>query len=340
MADKLPNSDGERGFAGFSRWVTDISKDIEKLSGQEISVSKDDVRPPHIHADSTYKVKKTPTKFYAWLIIGAFFIAWIGGAFFIPWIGGGFNGNDHAANTSSDSLHQDGKYKKAAIGYYYSGNPLKRHASINVGMERISGRTDAEILVPLAKQMHFDLAGARDGGYSDQEIIESLISNQILDTNTHSQSSSNEKQIEIAPPVIKTDPLTLAPNGKPWPSRTGYLSGLAKLNTGGLSSVTIDNTNNDSNVYLKLFFLSGSHPIVVRHVFIKSGDKFTFRSVSAGHYDVRYRDLRYGGISKTDAFELHEIHEGDGTRYSKMTLTLYKVRDGNMQMRDISEAEF
>jgi hypothetical protein len=331
MADKLQNGDDKKGFAGLSGLVSDVTKDIEQANRQATAPNNIDARPPHIQSESARKLKKPSAKFYASLIICALIVAWFGG---------GFNNKDHSTKVSSNEIPQDGKYKKAAISYYYSGNQLKRHSSINVDMERTSGRTDAEIIVPLAKQMNFDLVGARDGGYSDQEIIESLISNQILDNDTPNQMSFDERRAAEAPPVVIHNPLAFAPNGKPWPTRTGYLSGYAKLNTGGLSTLTIDNSSNDSNVYLKLFSLDDSPPFAVRHVFIKAGDKFTFRSVRAGNYDVRYRDLRYGGISKTDSFDLHEINESDGTRYSQMTMTLYKVQNGNMQMRNISESEF
>lgn len=88
MADKLPNGDDKKGFAGFASLVSDVTKDIEQLSRQEISENKVDARPPHVRADSTLKSKKPSAKFYAGLIAGALFIAWIGG---------GFNSKDHAA---------------------------------------------------------------------------------------------------------------------------------------------------------------------------------------------------------------------------------------------------
>ena len=59
-----------------------------------------------------------------------------------------------------------------------------------------------------------------------------------------------------------------------------------------------------------------------------------------GRYDVRYRDLDTGGLSKTEEFILEEKKTYSGTSYSNLTLTLYKVANGNMTTEAIDESEF
>lgn len=60
----------------------------------------------------------------------------------------------------------------------------------------------------------------------------------------------------------------------------------------------------------------------------------------AGRYDVRYRDLTTGGLSKTEEFILEERATYSGTSYSTLSMTLYKVANGNMTTESIDESEF
>lgn len=131
-----------------------------------------------------------------------------------------------------------------------------------------------------------------------------------------------------------------APNGEPWPLVAGYVKGYARLRTGGKSQVTIDNSQNDANVYVKLYALDSDQPVAVRQIYIPAQSKYTIVSISPGTYDVRYRDLSTGSLSRSESFDLEEIYTDDGIRYSIMTMTLYKVINGNMQNYPLSESEF
>ena len=131
-----------------------------------------------------------------------------------------------------------------------------------------------------------------------------------------------------------------APNGHPWPTSTGYMGGYPKLRADGLSTVTIDNSRNDSDVLAKLVSLDDPQAYPVRTYFISGHGSFKLNKVTAGTYDIRYRDLTSGGLFRSEAFTLKETRTYDGTRFSNMTMTLYKVHDGNMQTFDLPEDEF
>ena len=62
--------------------------------------------------------------------------------------------------------------------------------------------------------------------------------------------------------------------------------------------------------------------------------------VTAGGYDIRYRDLSNSGLSRSEAFNLEEASTYNGTQFSNFTMTLYKVQNGNMQTYGLSETEF
>lgn len=133
---------------------------------------------------------------------------------------------------------------------------------------------------------------------------------------------------------------TTAPNGQPWPHVAGYVKGYKKLHVNGLSKVTVDNTGNDSDVFVKLVSLDGAEAYPVRVFFVSARSQFKLNSIRAGNYDIRYRDLDSGGLSRSEPFTLEQRETYDGIQYSNITMTLYKVARGNMQTYALSETEF
>ncbi len=131
-----------------------------------------------------------------------------------------------------------------------------------------------------------------------------------------------------------------APNGQSWPAWSSYVPGYPIRKTGGLSSLTVDNSRNPSDVFLKVFSLDGGDAMPVRFALIKAGAAFEFSNIASGSFDVRYMDLDSGKISRSEPFKLEDIAEGNGTRYSRMSLTLSAMRSGNARAREISESEF
>lgn len=132
----------------------------------------------------------------------------------------------------------------------------------------------------------------------------------------------------------------LAPNGSPWPMFADYVDGFPRLNTDGLSTVTVDNSRNTSDVFVKLVSLQAENSHPVRQFYIPAGQKFTAKDMTAGRYDVRYRDLDSGGLSRSEEFMLEETEEYNGTRYSMYEMTLYKVENGNLETYPLPETDF
>jgi len=152
-----------------------------------------------------------------------------------------------------------------------------------------------------------------------------------------SQSAVPGRRTKIHPSYIRS---ATEPNGHPWPTSAAYLPGYPLLASGGLSSVMIDNSGNSSDVFLKLVALDSIEAFPVRVCYIPAASRFTFREVVAGRYDVRYRDLVSGSYYKTEDLTLTEKRTYQGTEYSRITLTLYKVPHGNMQTEAIDESQF
>ncbi len=163
----------------------------------------------------------------------------------------------------------------------------------------------------------------------------------MVNDNTRTpQPGPKPYQASPAPAKPTYVPPNSAPNGQPWPSYASYITGYPQLNANGLSKVTIDNSQNDSSVFIKLVSLSGANAYPVRTFYIPASSRFTLLEVDAGKYDIRYRNLSTGGLSRSQAFDLEETPTDDGTQFSNITMTLYKVRNGNMQTYSLPENEF
>jgi hypothetical protein len=139
---------------------------------------------------------------------------------------------------------------------------------------------------------------------------------------------------------VAVSPLTRAPNGEDWPHTAGYVPGYDVDATGGYSTLTIDNTSNDYDVYLKLTLPDAPAGPAYRHVFIPRRGQFTMEDVAPGSYEVRYRNLSSGSVAKTETFDLEEEHTASGIRYSQVSFTLYTVQHGNTKMKYLSADQF
>lgn len=122
-------------------------------------------------------------------------------------------------------------------------------------------------------------------------------------------------------------------------SRTGYLNGTKQIAKGGLSTFKVDNTKGGGDAVVRLY-RDGKKP-AARSMFVKNGDSFTAESVAPGAYRLRYR---YIGSSDTfeaeETFALSETPTETGTRFSRVTVTLYKVANGNMTVKKVDASEF
>jgi curved DNA-binding protein CbpA len=116
-----------------------------------------------------------------------------------------------------------------------------------------------------------------------------------------------------------------APGGEPWPAQSAYLSGFKKLFNDGQSTVTLDNSANPSDVYAKLYAHREARPFAVRWILVKARDVFVVGELRAGRYEVRYRDLDNGVVTRSEPFELREGSVAEGTRFTAARIPLQKV---------------
>ena len=128
--------------------------------------------------------------------------------------------------------------------------------------------------------------------------------------------------------------------GYPFPNTSGYIKGYQVKAKTGLSTVTVDNTQGDFDVFIKIFTLSSERPQTIRAFLVKQGQKFTVKNVTRGTYDVRYRNLSSCKLFRTKQFKIREEKTSEGTRFSNIELTTYKVPNGTTRHEVIKEDNF
>jgi curved DNA-binding protein CbpA len=131
-----------------------------------------------------------------------------------------------------------------------------------------------------------------------------------------------------------------SPNGASWPTTAAYVPEYPIARANGLSKLTIDNSSNSTDMFVKLVAVDTDRSLPVRHAFIPAFQSFTMNKIRAGHYDVRYMDLSDGTLSRSEAFDLVEISEPGGVSFSVTKMTLYKIANGNMQTYALDAGEF
>ena len=155
--------------------------------------------------------------------------------------------------------------------------------------------------------------------------------------NEAAQEQPAPKSPAPKPPAPKPPAEPVARSGV----RTGYDPEQTRQNATGLCSVTVDNTQNNMPVYVRIWDMVRHTP--VRAFYIRQGEEFTAENITPGLYEVRYIELYENDApaqgAKSEQFHLEQRQTYGGTQYSEISLTLYKVRNGNMQTTSIAADE-
>jgi hypothetical protein len=165
------------------------------------------------------------------------------------------------------------------------------------------------------------------------------------EANTSTSTSVTAEQ-PVAPEALPQRPaidlrVTNPLDGHPWPKRAAYLPGFEKLATDGYSSVTVDNSKNTSDVFLKLVSAEYRQPSkVVRVCFIPARATFTFYRVTPGRYEMRYQEVEDGACLKTETFVLSQTKRLQGFECTQLRVPLYGLPGRSVNLLQSDEREF
>jgi len=139
-------------------------------------------------------------------------------------------------------------------------------------------------------------------------------------------------------PTMCSPEMTKAPNGQAWPTRAAYVGPITRTN--GYSTITIDNAKGNSNIYIKLARPTDGRSSGIREAYIPAGSTFKMNKIEPDKYIIKYKDIKNGCNSKSEPFEVKQIHTAQGVQYSDISLTIYTMINGNMDFESLPENAF
>lgn len=90
-------------------------------------------------------------------------------------------------------------------------------------------------------------------------------------------------------------PALVAPNGEPWPTKSGYVEGFPLMSKGQDMQLTLDNSDNAFPVFIRVFDLERRSN--VRYVFVQAQDRFVVDQLATGRYEIRYQNIDLAGTN-------------------------------------------
>jgi curved DNA-binding protein CbpA len=202
-----------------------------------------------------------------------------------------------------------------------------------------SGKADGRNIASAERKLPRN-SDVLDSG-SDSSPSNSVSTSQKFKPNPSAAPTQRSPEYTFKP--IKEDKDKFEVISVPKRQSNGYLKDERQIFAGGYSTFTIDNSNGSHDAEVRLYLGTKQ----VRSMFVQVGTKFTAEKLSPGTYKLRYK-MSINGVDKAfqakEDFTLSqtvtETETGTRTQFSRMTVTLFKVRDGNMQTEEIPLGSF
>lgn len=113
------------------------------------------------------------------------------------------------------------------------------------------------------------------------------------------------------------------PTGYAFPAQSDYLDGYPYNHDNGTMLITIDNTENQSDLLVYLFRLSDvtnkdvKNPIFSRAIYVKNGEKLVVNDLISGVYSLRWLQLDSGAAYEYHNFDLYKDNKYQYNRFFK-----------------------
>lgn len=152
------------------------------------------------------------------------------------------------------------------------------------------------------------------------------------------KTSTNFKLPELNPNCAGQQ-TSYVEGGRPWPVLAQVLSVRDKRK--GLSSLLLDNSANDQDLYVKL---ARSQDEITHNyamgVFIPARKQLKLSNIAPGNYIVKMMNIADGCTQVSPIIELIEKRTDKGIEYSDHSLTFYPVVNGNTYLRSMPSSQF
>ena len=129
------------------------------------------------------------------------------------------------------------------------------------------------------------------------------------------------------------------PDGRPW-GQVAKVMTVAE-NRSGLSSLTLDNSRNSQDLYVKLArSLDQSTRNFAREAFIPAHQQLVLQHLAVGNYVIKMMDVASGCAQVSPVLNIEENRTSSGIEYSNHSMTFYPVVNGNTHLSKLSASNF
>lgn len=109
----------------------------------------------------------------------------------------------------------------------------------------------------------------------------------------------------------------------------------------GLSSLTLDNTRNNEDIYVRFTFEQDKNTSkFLREVFIPAGNYAVLEKIPVGIYRVKTQNTKTGCVQISEPITMIERKTTTGIEYSDNSLTFYPVINGNTHFSTLPASQF
>jgi curved DNA-binding protein CbpA len=149
----------------------------------------------------------------------------------------------------------------------------------NAAQPQRRGRTDSHADAGAETREEWASGRFADGNGARQAPIKVMSVSQVVLPNAGAECDSETQTL-------------VAPNGEPWPSKSGYVEGFPVGNRGDDMELTLDNAGNASAVFIKVYDMDRRSN--VRYAYVRAHEKLLVDKLSSGKYEIRYQNLDVG----------------------------------------------
>ena len=109
----------------------------------------------------------------------------------------------------------------------------------------------------------------------------------------------------------------------------------------GLSSLTLDNSRNSQNLYVKLArSLDQNTRYSARETFIPAHQQLVLQHLAVGNYVIKMMDVASGCAQVSPVLSIEDNRTSQGVEYSNHSMTFYPVVNGNTHLSKLSASNF
>ncbi|MFP9443919.1 J domain-containing protein [Pectobacterium brasiliense] len=152
--------------------------------------------------------------------------------------------------------------------------------------------------------------------------------------NTHITEASKPKTL-----VNSINVCDSSVQNRKWPISSTIFNQKDRRN--GLSSLTLDNTKNNEDIYVKFTFEEDKNTSkFLRDVFIPAGNYAVLEKIPVGIYRVKTQNTNTGCVQISEPITMIERKTATGIEYSDNSLTFYSVINGNTHFSTLPASQF